>query len=233
MLPGTVVHDEATVTRTPTTPPGVPDPTGNVDFRRYDNGICSDLPASTETVALQAGGIAISSNFTVSAGAFSYLAHYSGDANYPGHDGPCEAVYTVQPTPTPTPTPSPAPGSCALSPGYWMNHPEAWCMETVMIGCATYTQAEAIAIMRHSASHDKTYSLGQQLIAAKLNGACQQSNSSCIASAIAAADNFLCAHPVGSGVTANSPGWQQIKATYDLIVKYNAGKLCAPSCRIP
>jgi hypothetical protein len=94
----------------------------------------------------------------------------------------------------------------------------------------TYTRAQAIAIMRHNSSHDKTYTLAQQLIAAKLNIACKGSDSSCIASAIAAADSFLCAHPVGSGVTANSSAWQQIKATNSLLEKYNEGLLCAPSC---
>ena len=105
-------------------------------------------------------------------------------------------------------------------------------METIQIGCTNYTQIEAIGIMRHSASHDKTYSLAQQLIAAKLNITCKQTNSSCIVSAITAADSFLCAHPVGSGVTANSAAWQSIKATYNLIVTYNNGLLCAPSCGI-
>jgi hypothetical protein len=111
-----------------------------------------------------------------------------------------------------------------------MNHPQAWCMEMIQIGCLTYTEAQAIAIMRHNASHDKTYSLARQLITAKLNTACKRSNSSCIASAIAAADNWLCAHPVGSGVRANSSAWQQIKETYNRIVNYNDGELCAPSC---
>ena len=99
-----------------------------------------------------------------------------------------------------------------------------------MLGCQTYTKAEAIAIMRHNSAHDKTYTLAFQLIAAKLNIACNSSDSSCIASAIIAADNFLCEHPVGSGVTANSAAWQSIKATYSLIAKYNEGLLCAPSC---
>ena len=119
-----------------------------------------------------------------------------------------------------------------MSSGFWMNHSKAWCMESISIGCATYTQSQAIGIMRHNSSHDKTYSLAQQLIAAKLNIACNGSDSSCIASAIAAADSFLCAHPVGSGVTANSAAWQQIKATYNLIEKYNEGLLCAPSCNV-
>ena len=104
-------------------------------------------------------------------------------------------------------------------------------METIQIGCLTYAQAQAIAIMRHNASHDKTYSLAQQLVAAKLNVACKQSSTSCVASLIAAADSWLCAHPVGSGVTANSSAWRQIKATYNLLANYNAGQLCAPSCR--
>jgi hypothetical protein len=84
--------------------------------------------------------------------------------------------------------------------------------------------------MRHNSAHDKTYTLAFQLIAAKLNIACNGSDSSCIASAIAAADSFLCAHPVGSGVTANSSAWQQIRATNSLLEKYNQGLLCAPSC---
>ena len=99
-----------------------------------------------------------------------------------------------------------------------------------MLGCQTYTETQAIAIMQHNPSHDKTYTLAHQLIAAKLNIACKGADSSCIASAIAAADSFLCAHPVGSGVTANSSAWQQIKATNALLEKYNEGLLCAPSC---
>jgi hypothetical protein len=121
-------------------------------------------------------------------------------------------------------------GNCLLSAGSWLNHPEIWCMETIQIGCVTYAQTQAIAIMRHNSSRDKTYSLAQQLIAAKLNISCKNSSTSCIASAIVAADSWLCTHPVGSGVRANSSAWQAIKATYNLLAKYNAGQLCAPSC---
>ena len=104
-------------------------------------------------------------------------------------------------------------------------------METIQVGCTVYSQSEAIAIMRHSTGGDKTYSLAQVLIAAKLNTLCRNSNSTCIADAIAAADAWLCDHPVGSGVTSNSAAWQQIKATYNLLNKYNNGNLdCAPRC---
>jgi len=103
-------------------------------------------------------------------------------------------------------------------------------METITLGCQTYSQSKAIAIMRHNSSHDKTYTLAQQLIAAKLNIACGNSDSSCIMSAINAADSWLCLHPIGSGVTANSAAWQEIKSTSNQLEKYNEGLLCAPSC---
>ena len=93
----------------------------------------------------------------------------------------------------------------------------------------TYTQAQAIAIMRHKSSHDKTYTLAQELIAAKLNIACKHANSSCIASDIAAADAFLCAHPVGCGCVSPSD-WNTIKASHARLDKYKDGKLCAPTC---
>ena len=85
--------------------------------------------------------------------------------------------------------------------------------------------------MRHSTSGDKTYSLAQVLIAEKLNRQCRNSNSSCIAQAEIDADNWLCDHPVGSGVPSSSSDWQQIKPTYNLLNKYNNGNLdCAPRC---
>lgn len=120
-------------------------------------------------------------------------------------------------------------GPCVRGPGYWMNHAEAWCMPTIQIGCVTYTRAEAIAIMRHNSSQDKTYTLAQQLIATKLSIACKNT-SNCISGAVVAADSWFCAHPVGSGVKASSSAWQQIQATHNLLANYNAGQLCSPSC---
>jgi hypothetical protein len=93
-----------------------------------------------------------------------------------------------------------------------------------------YTQQQAIAIMRHSSSQDKTYDLAFQLIAAILNTQCNGANASCIQAQIDAAQAFLCAHPIGSGVTANSSAWQSIKTTFFALEKYNTGKSCAPSC---
>ena len=103
-------------------------------------------------------------------------------------------------------------------------------METIMVGCVTYTQSQAIAIMRHATGNDKTYLLAQELIAAKLNVNCKHSSATCVSSLIAAADSWLCLHPVGSGVSGGSSAWQQIKATHSALEKYNTGRSCAPSC---
>ena len=102
-------------------------------------------------------------------------------------------------------------------------------MEAIQIGCVIYTKAQAIAIMQHSTTRDMTYALAQQLIAAKLNVMCNYA-SNCIANEIAAADAWLCAHPVGSGVKASSSDWQQISGTHQTLDRYNNGLLCAPSC---
>jgi hypothetical protein len=95
---GTVVHDEATVANAAGTPAGVPAPTGTVTFTLYNNGTCNGTVLATDSnVALNASGVATSSNFTTpaTAGSFSYLAHYNGDANHPAVDGPCEPFRTL------------------------------------------------------------------------------------------------------------------------------------------
>ena len=140
------------------------------------------------------------------------------------------ATPTATATPNATPTVTPTPGPCVLSVNYWAGHPSAWCLTSIHLGCTTYTQSQAVAIIRHDSSHDKTYSLAKQLIAAKLNIACQHTSSSCNANAIATADNWLCTHPIGSGVTASSAAWKAINKFNTLLERYNAGQLCAPSC---
>jgi len=90
---GTVVHDEATVSKAAGTPASVPDPTGTVDFTLYDNGTCNGAVLATDPgKALNASGTATSATFTTPnvTASYSYLAHYNGDANYPAHNGPCE-----------------------------------------------------------------------------------------------------------------------------------------------
>lgn len=131
--------------------------------------------------------------------------------------------------PCPAPTPTPTPKGVGVEPaGYWTNHPRAWCVSSITLGCITYSQAQAIAIMRNPDSIDMTYKLARQLAAAKLNVGCLGTDLSCVANAIAAADSWLCRHRIGSRVTAHSQEWRQVTPTYNILASYNSGLLCAP-----
>jgi len=112
--------------------------------------------------------------------------------------------------------------------GYWKTHSAQWCEPTITIGGVTYTKAQAIAVMQHATNQDMTYAMFQQLVAAELNIDCLDSNQSCVSDAIQAADLFMAAHPVGSGVKASSAAWQAIAPFYNTLVNYNEGNLCAP-----
>jgi hypothetical protein len=93
---GTVVHDEATVAGSAA---GNPTPTGTVTFTLFASGNCAGTVQATDpNKPLNAAGLATSVTFTTpsSGGQFSYLAHYSGDANYPAADGPCEPFMVSQ-----------------------------------------------------------------------------------------------------------------------------------------
>src|SRR5438093_3985065 len=123
---------------------------------------------------------------------------------------------------------TPTPAANVGGTGYWANHTEAWCVLTITLGCQSYTQAQIIAFMQNPTRGDMTYHLAAQLAAAKLNVDCAFTDSSCVASAITAADTWLCSHPIGSNVRAHSQAWQEITPTYNTLTDYNNGLLCAP-----
>jgi hypothetical protein len=116
----------------------------------------------------------------------------------------------------------------AGSAGYWMNHLDAWCLESITIGGVDYAKAQAILTMRNSTSRDMTYQMFAQLVAAKLNVECLHSDQTCVIDAILAADAWLVAHHVGDNVRANSSAWKSITWAYNTLVNYNTGLLCAP-----
>lgn len=120
--------------------------------------------------------------------------------------------------------PSPGTGT----PGYWKNHPEAWPVEWIVIGGVTYTKDQAIAIMQMPTSTDMTYLMFQHLVAAELNVLIGNA-SSCIASTIAAAQAWMTANPLGSGVPAKKSAWSTGEPLKDILDDYNNGLLCAPS----
>jgi hypothetical protein len=116
------------------------------------------------------------------------------------------------------------------TPGYWKNHPDAWPVDTITIGGVLYTKAEAIEIMETAGKGDKTYTMFNQLVAAKLN-VLIGNPSSCIAATISDADDWMTANPLGSGVKANAAVWKnpgQGEDLKDMLDDYNNGLLCAP-----
>jgi hypothetical protein len=86
---GTVVHDEASVTKAAGTPAAVPAPSGTVTFTLFNGTGCNGSVVATDpNKPLNASGVATSATFTTptAGGLFSYQAHYNGDANYPAKD---------------------------------------------------------------------------------------------------------------------------------------------------
>jgi hypothetical protein len=115
------------------------------------------------------------------------------------------------------------------TPGYWKNHPDAWPDGGVMIGGVFFTKDDAIALMSTPVARDKTLTMFNALVAAKLN-VLAGNDGSCIAEAIAQADAWLAAYPVGSGVMAGgarSP-WRVGQPIANRLNAYNNGLLpCA------
>ncbi len=115
------------------------------------------------------------------------------------------------------------------TPGYWMNHPEAWPANQILIGGILYGKADAIVIMKMPVSKDMTYAMFAALVSAKLNVAIGNA-SGCIAATIAAADAWMTTYPVGSGVAAGgaSSPWRFGEPLFMILDSYNNGLLCAP-----
>lgn len=113
------------------------------------------------------------------------------------------------------------------TPGYWKNHPEAWPVDSLVIGGVTYTKAVILANMDEDPK-DKTTTIFRHLVAAKLN-VLIGNDDSCIASTIAAADAWLASYPLGSRVKSSSLAWRQGEPLSRTLDNYNNGMLCAPA----
>jgi hypothetical protein len=113
------------------------------------------------------------------------------------------------------------------TPGYWKNHPEAWPLDPIVVGGVSYSKMQAIAWL-DLVGKDKTTTMFSSLVSAKLNVA-MGNDSSCVASTIAAADDWMHTYgPVGKGVQAASFAWKIGEPLHRLMDNYNNGMLCAP-----
>jgi hypothetical protein len=114
------------------------------------------------------------------------------------------------------------------TPGYWKNNPDAWPVADIMVGGYPYTQDEAVASMESPVRGDKTLTMFNALVAAKLN-VLAGNDDSCIEDAIDDADQWMACYPVGSAVRGNSEAWELGEPIYEMLDEYNNGYLCAPS----
>lgn len=109
---------------------------------------------------------------------------------------------------------------CPRTPGFWKNHPEAWPVDSIVIGGTTYTKAQAIAAMQQ-APGDKTYTLFRALVAARLNvlsGCCPCPMG---AQAISDACAWMAENPLGSGVAGSDDAWDCGEQFYCILDAWN------------
>jgi hypothetical protein len=118
-------------------------------------------------------------------------------------------------------------GTGTGTPGYWMNHPDAWPVNEIVIGGMNYVKADAIALMEAPVKGDKTLTMFPALVSAKLN-VLIGNEASCIQATIDQADAWMVEYPVQSGVKGKSPAWKDGEPLYETLDAYNNGELCAP-----
>ena len=114
------------------------------------------------------------------------------------------------------------------TPGYWVNHPEAWPVQSITVGGVVYTKAEALNWLAQGGK-DKTVTMFSSLVPAMLN-VLVGNDDSCVATTIDAANQWMqVSGPVGSGVQAASLAWKLGEPLHRQLDNYNNGMLCAPN----
>jgi SdrD B-like domain len=122
-----------------------------------------------------------------------------------------------------TPVQQPGTGT----PGYWVNHPEAWPVDSITVGGVAYSKADALAWLAKGGK-DKTVTMFSSLVPAKLN-VLIGNDGSCVSSTISAADDWMQKYgPVGNNVHAASMAWKVGEPLHRQLDNYNNGMLCAP-----
>jgi hypothetical protein len=58
---------------------------------------------------------------------------------------------------------------CTLTQGYWKTHPEAWPVDLLTVGGASYAKEDLIVLLATPPRRDAAYIVAKQLIAAQLN----------------------------------------------------------------
>jgi hypothetical protein len=119
---------------------------------------------------------------------------------------------------------------CPLGQGYWKNHPDAWPVNTLMLGSQTYTKMELLNILNTPVGGDASLILAVQLIAAKLSIA-NGSDPTPVSGTLTHADSLL---SMFSGklpyhVKPSSATGQMMVSDANTLDNYNNG-LLTPGC---
>ena len=112
--------------------------------------------------------------------AYVVRVHAEGTADHPESDRSATLEASTQP----------AAQNCTFTLGYWKNHPDAWPVGSLTVGCQSYTKAELISILSQPAGGNGALILGHQLIAAMVNVA-NGANPSAVASQISSGNAKL------------------------------------------
>jgi hypothetical protein len=113
------------------------------------------------------------------------------------------------------------------TPGYWVNHPEAWPVQSLTVGGRVYSLEESLGLLRQGGK-DKALTMFSSLASAKLN-LLVGNDDSCVASTIAAADEWMATYGFTNGpVAASSYAWKIGEPLHRLMDNYNNGMLCVP-----
>ena len=119
---------------------------------------------------------------------------------------------------------------CPLGQGYWKNHPEAWPVNSLILGSETYTQMELLQILNTPSGGDASLKLAVQLIAARLNIA-NGSDPTPISSTLTHADSLLSmfSGQLPYNVKPSSATGQMMVSDANTLYDYNNG-LLTPGC---
>ncbi len=111
---------------------------------------------------------------------------------------------------------------CTRTIGYWKTHEEDWPLSTLRLGDREYAAAESLALLEAATAGDKSLSLAQQLIAARLNVAAGAVDDE-IAASVEAADAWIAAHDDGAGLPFGTRSWDGGEEVKDALDDWNNG----------
>ena len=117
------------------------------------------------------------------------------------------------------------------TPGYYhkIDHWPAHKVDNgITVGGVHYSANQAIDWITMPVKGDKTLTMFPAMVAAIINMGIGN-NYGCVLDTISQANDWMYAHPPGSGVKANSDAWDVGEPLYWTLDAYNNGHLCAPS----